>query len=120
MPVESDFDNIDSLDPNFPLNDDPVSEGPQHLRGIKEALQGNVTGDDNETRLLVGALVALLMDVAGALVTGQVKVTAAAPVAADDLARKDYVDAAIAAAIAGILAGATFTGPISAPSVTEV
>ena len=62
MPVEGDFDNIDSLDPTFPFNDDEVSEGPQHLRGIKQALQGNVSGDDVETRLLVNALVAALVD----------------------------------------------------------
>jgi len=70
MPVEGDFDNIDSLDPTFPFNDDPVAEGPQHLRGIKNALQGNVTGDDAETRLLVNDIVRALLNISGLTLDG--------------------------------------------------
>ncbi len=65
MPVEGDFDNIDSLEPTFPFDDDQVAEGPQHLRGIKNALQGNVSGDDVETRLLVNGIIAALVDATG-------------------------------------------------------
>ncbi len=62
MPLEPDFDHIDDLDSDNPFPDDPVSEGDDHLRGIKNALQGNVSGDDLETRLLVAGLVAALVD----------------------------------------------------------
>lgn len=67
MPIES-FGNIDDLDPLNPLDDDPVSEGDDHLRGIKESLQGNVSGDDLETRLLVAGLVAAFVSGAGFIV----------------------------------------------------
>ena len=68
MPVEGDFDNIDSLDPTFPFNDDPVAEGPQHLRGIKNALQGNVQGDDTFSALLVNAIQKLIADADGVVI----------------------------------------------------
>ena len=61
MPIEQ-FDNIDDLDPLNPLDDDPVSEGDDHLRGIKNALQANVTGDDVETRLMVAAVIRAFAD----------------------------------------------------------
>lgn len=198
------FGNIDDLNPLFPLGTDPKSEGDDHIRGVKESLQGNVSGDDAETRLLaagVPALVAkagatdiigsalsmfaadltMLMrmlnngasdvgvvitmaaggfiqiaetdgggvqgntwigmtraggvqlsfagdqrfvtSVAGVQVTGQARVDELLPVQADDLTRKDYVDAAIAvvqADLDNVKNGFAFTGPISAPGVTEV
>ena len=61
MPLEPDFDNIDSLDPLFPFTDDQVSEGDNHVRGLKNALKANVTGNADETRLLVQGLVRLLV-----------------------------------------------------------
>ena len=61
MPIEQ-FDNIDDLDPLNPLDDDPVSEGDDHLRGIKNALQGNVTGDALETRLMVASIIRAFVD----------------------------------------------------------
>jgi len=54
MPIEPNFDNIDALEPANPFDTDNVSEGDDHLRGIKNALKANVTGDATETRLLVG------------------------------------------------------------------
>ena len=55
MPVESAFDYIDDLVDTNPNVDDDVSEGQQHLTGIKKALQGNVRGDGVYTALRVGA-----------------------------------------------------------------
>jgi hypothetical protein len=78
MPLENSFDNIDDLNPDWPLGVDPKSEGANNLRGVKRALQGNVTGDGLETRLqgggvadaftvgeLVAALKGLLLEVNG-------------------------------------------------------
>ena len=62
MPLEPTFDNIDDLDPANPFADDPVSEGDDHLRGIKKALQANVTGDDLETRLMVASVIRAFVD----------------------------------------------------------
>ena len=61
MPIES-FGNIDDLDPLNPLVDDPVSEGDDHLRGLKLSLQGNVQGDDTFTALLVAGFIAATID----------------------------------------------------------
>jgi hypothetical protein len=78
MPLENSFDNIDDLNPDWPLGVDPKSEGANNLRGVKRALQGNVTGDGLETRLqgggvadaftvgeLLAALKGLLLEVNG-------------------------------------------------------
>ena len=54
MALEPNFDNIDDLVPANPLDNDPVDEGDDHLRGIKQALKGNVTGDATVTRLMIG------------------------------------------------------------------
>ena len=32
---------IEDLDPNWPLGDDPVSQGDDHIRNIKKAVQGS-------------------------------------------------------------------------------
>jgi len=69
MPIES-FGNINDLDPDNPLVDDPVSEGDDHLRGIKQSLQGNVSGDDTFTALLVGGFAAALVDALAFTVKG--------------------------------------------------
>jgi len=122
MPIEA-FGNIDDLDPANPLVDDPVSEGDDHMRGLKLSLKGNVTGDNTETRLLAATLVKLLTTDKGVTVTGQVLVSDPAPLNPDELTRKDYVDGLIAslqAEINDIKNGFAFTGPISAPTVTEV
>lgn len=60
MALEPVFDYIDDLVPANPADTDNVSEGDDHLRGTKSALQGNVTGDATETRLLVGGAEAVL------------------------------------------------------------
>ncbi len=86
MPGDGDFDNIDSLDPTIPFDDDQVSEGTQHLRGIKQALQGNVSGDDLETRLLVNALVRFLVDATGATLQGDLLLEGAAKIDQDNSA----------------------------------
>ena len=60
---------------------------------------------------------------AGIQVSGQARVTEAVPTQADDLTRKDYVDtlvAAVQADLDNVKNGFAFTGPISAPTVTEV
>lgn len=49
------FGNIDDLNELFPLGTDPKSEGDDHIRGVKESLKGNVSGDSAVTRLLVAA-----------------------------------------------------------------
>ncbi len=61
MGLEASFDNIDDLDPLFPLDNDAVEEGDDHLRGIKKALQGTITGDaaSVELRIADGATIAV-------------------------------------------------------------
>ena len=65
MALEPSFDNIDDLNRLNPADNDPVEEGDDHLRGIKQALQGNVTGDATETRLVIadgGQVIAIAAD----------------------------------------------------------
>ncbi len=59
MPLET-FGNIDDLVPANPDDDDLVLEGAAHLRGIKLSLQGNVTGDDAESRLVIDGVPTLI------------------------------------------------------------
>ncbi len=54
------FGFIDDLNPDFPLGSDPVSEGDDHIRGVKLSLQGNVQGDASGAALRVGSV--LLVD----------------------------------------------------------
>lgn len=56
MAVESSYANIADLNPAWPTVTDPVSEGDDHLRGIKSALQGNVQGSGTETVLYNGSV----------------------------------------------------------------
>ena len=51
MALEPDFRWIDDLVPTNPAVNDPVAQGDDHLRGIKLALQGSVTGNASEVRL---------------------------------------------------------------------
>ena len=51
MPLEPSFDNIDDLNPLWPDIDDEVSEGAAHIAGIKNAIQGNITGDAASVQL---------------------------------------------------------------------
>ena len=60
MGLETQFDNLDDLNSDWPLGTDPKSEGDNHLRGIKLALKGNITGDGTGTQLKVGARATLL------------------------------------------------------------
>jgi len=55
MAVESQYSNIGDLNPSWPTPTDPVSEGDDHLRGIKSALQGNVQGSGTETVVYNGS-----------------------------------------------------------------
>ena len=143
MPLEPDFDNIDDLVPANPATDDEVNEGDNHIRGVKNALQGNVSGSALRTALLQQGVEALGVDDKGAQVVGQVTVTDPAPLNPDELTRADYVDGLVlvlqglidqlridvdlntaqvalnTAAIADIQNGFDFTGPISAPTVTQ-
>lgn len=41
MPVETPTDFIEDLNPSFPESGDSVSEGDNHTRNIKEAIQGS-------------------------------------------------------------------------------
>lgn len=43
MPLEPSFNFIDDLDPANPVAGDNVSQGDDHLRGIKNAIQGSFT-----------------------------------------------------------------------------
>ena len=110
MPLEPIFDHIDDLNPGNPIVDDPVNEGDNHLRGIKQALQGNVVGDALTTSLLVGLVAALTVDADGAIVVGQVKVSELLPLDPDDLTRKDYVDLFSIIAGAGLAGGGAVVG----------
>ena len=120
MPLET-VNNIDDLDQNNPIDDDPVNEGDNHIRNVKLALQKNVGGDDVSTQLKQNDIVALNADANGVQVTGQATVSEAAPVAVEDVSRKDYVDGELAAAVASlqtqidnILNGTTpFTGVVN-------
>ena len=143
MPLEPDFDNIDDLVPANPATDDEVNEGDNHIRGVKNALQGNVSGSALRTALLQQGVEALGVDDKGAQVVGQVTVTDPAPLNPDELTRADYVDGLVlvlqglidqlridvdantaqvglnTASIIDIENGFDFTGPISAPTVTQ-
>lgn len=72
MPLPADFDNLDSLDPNSPQPDEPVNQGDDWIRGLQNALWGNITGDATETRLLTAGLVTLKTQADGARVLGEV------------------------------------------------
>ena len=72
MPLEPSFDNLDDLNVLNPASGDNVSEGDDHLRGIKNAVRGNVTGDATQTRLRVDGVdrfLALLVAVANSAAT---------------------------------------------------
>ena len=61
MPLEPDFDFIDDLVPANPDDDDLVLEGAAHLRGTKGAVQGTVTGDVTESRLMIDGVRTLIV-----------------------------------------------------------
>ena len=63
------FGYIDDLVDTNPVPGDPVGQGDDHLRGIKESVQGNVAGDVLSTRLLVKNLNALVVSRNGAELT---------------------------------------------------
>ena len=91
MPLEPSFGNIDDLNPDWPLGTDPLAEGYDHIRGVKLSLQGNVTGDAAQTRLLADALIALLTADDG------IRVKATNPVQANTLIRmQDNADVRVA------------------------
>lgn len=68
MPLEPDVDNIDDLVQSNPIVTDDVNEGDNHLRIIKRALQGNVSGDDLTTSLLAAGIPMFRVDGVGAAV----------------------------------------------------
>ncbi len=110
MPLEPDFDFIDDLDSANPVTDDEVNEGDNHIRGVKNALQGNVRGDALTTALLQAGVDALSVDDKGAQVVGHVTVTDPAPLNPDELTRMDYVDALSVDAGAGLVGGGPVVG----------
>lgn len=57
MPLEANFRWLDDLVVANPDTDDEVNEGDNHLRGIKSALAGSITGNATETRMLGGGAV---------------------------------------------------------------
>ncbi len=105
MPLEPNFDNIDDLVSANPALDDEVNEGDNHIRGVKNALQGNVSGSDLRTALLQQGIEALGVDDKGAQVVGQVTVSDPAPLNPDELTRKDFVDAQTGIAGVGLVPG---------------
>ena len=60
MPLEASFDNLDDLNPDWPLGTDPLAEGDDHIRGVKKAVTANILGSDTVTRLLSNAIATLL------------------------------------------------------------
>lgn len=56
MGLETQFDNIDDLNADWPEDTDPFAEGAPQLRGIKSALQGNVEGNGIQTVLYAGSV----------------------------------------------------------------
>ena len=86
MALEPSFDNIDDLNPLNPADNDPVEEGDDHLRGIKNALQANITGDATETRLVIaagGQVIAIAADGSFAVVGFVLSLDSEADAAAD-------------------------------------
>ena len=124
MALEPAFDNIDDLVATNPAANDPVNEGDDHVRGIKNALKANVSGDAVATQLKAAGLVALNADNKGVQVTGQALVSDPAPLNPGELTRKDYVDAQIAnlqLQLNNLINGTTkFTGAQEAPDFTAV
>jgi len=53
MALEPNFRWLNDLDPANPADTDPVSEGDDHLRGIKNAVLGNLAGDGDQAQLVV-------------------------------------------------------------------
>ena len=100
------FGFIDDLNPDFPLSSDPVSEGDDHLRGIKLSVQGSIGGQDGQTTIPFPLAV-----------NGKVSVADEVPTGSGDLTAKSYVDPLIAdlqGQIDNILNGTTpFTGDVN-------
>ncbi len=101
MPLEPSFGNIDDLNPDWPLGTDPLAEGDDHIRGIKLSLQGNVTGDAAQTRLLADAIATVFAR------AGSVEVIAQAAASAR-LALRDDTDALNYAVIFAAAVGGLF------------
>ena len=51
MGVETDPQNINALNAAWPANTEDVGEGDDHLRNIKQALQKNISGEDDRVAL---------------------------------------------------------------------
>lgn len=99
------FGFIDDLNPDWPLGTDPVSEGDDHIRGVKLSVQGSIGGDATKTSIPLPLAV-----------TGTVNVSDEVPVVSGDLTAKGYVDPLVAdlqSQIDNILNGTTpFTGDV--------
>ena len=100
------FGFIDSLNPDFPLSSDPVSEGDDHIRGVKLSVQGSIGGTDGQTTIPFPLAI-----------TGTANVSDEVPVLTGDLTAKSFVDAQIAGLqtqIDNIINGTTvFTGDVT-------
>jgi hypothetical protein len=68
MALEASFNNLDDLVTTNPAATDLVTEGDDHLRGIKNAIRANVTGDATETRLKVAGSVVLTANTGGVVI----------------------------------------------------
>ena len=87
MPLESNITGIQDLNPAWPTGVDPVSEGDNHVRNTKDAVQKSFPGM-TAAWTTSSAIVCAGVDVSGGLVTNL-----GVPVAATDAARKGDVDA---------------------------
>ncbi len=100
------FGFIDDLNPDFPLSSDPVSEGDDHIRGVKLSVQGSIGGTDGQTTIPFPLSV-----------TGKATVSDEVPVDPGDLTAKSYVDPLVAdlqTQIDNIINGTTaFTGDVN-------
>lgn len=81
---------------------------------VFEELRDAITTKDNivDVDAKLAAAIALYLPLAGGTVTGQVKQSVAAPLADDDLTRKDYVDQYNFVDLAGAAPGAVLNGVV--------
>lgn len=84
MGLETNFNGVDDLNQSWPTNAaDPVSEGANHLRGIKKAVQGGFGGDGTRADLKFTGAVVMRTVTAGvtwllsSIERGRITVTAA-------------------------------------------
>jgi hypothetical protein len=64
--LETDFDYLDDLNVTWPLGTDPVSEGDNHVAGLKNAIRSAINNDGTFTSLFLATVEALRLEGAAA------------------------------------------------------